>query len=176
MCTGLEIAALATMGASAGASIYGNMKAADAQMGANISALTEQYTNSQRLAQEVNESTDQQYTDRMREARKELASLSVMLGETGATGNSGQRLLYESAYGENVDLMRIEDNAKDELDAIHANNLAAHKSVVSQNEAIATNAKYQNLGAFINFGSQAMSVGMSAQNRKALLSKGAKGG
>ena len=176
MCTGLEIAALTMAGGQAVVGAKGAIDGAEAQMANNVAALEDQYDNSRLQAEEIQESTEQQYTDRMREARKELASLSVMLAETGATGRSGDRLLYEQAYGENVDLMRIEDNAQVELDALDNQNRAAYKSVKSQNKTLQRQGKYQALGAVLGGVSNAASIGMSAQHRKKLLNSQAKGG
>jgi len=176
MCTGYEVAALVMMAAGTATTIHNNNQAAEAQAEAQVEMVKQQYANSQDTIREINESTEQQYTDRMRQARREISALSASLGEAGAVGASGQRVLYEAAYGENVDLMRIASNAKSQLDKVNSQNFAASKGASLRNAIRAETAKNQNMGAVMNFGANASSVGISSQNRKDATTPKSKGG
>lgn len=98
MCEPVSMTALAI--ASAGASAYGQLQGANAQVAAANEAAAAQ-------AEEVEAQQSQQAGERIRAARREAARARVAAGEAGVAGNSFEAQLRQSFGAANQDIAVI---------------------------------------------------------------------
>jgi hypothetical protein len=167
--TTLLIASLAVAAASAGIGFVQQNQAAKAasqqadwaQEAANEQAQA-QYKEIQRQQEEVNKTAEEQRSDRMRQARAELGTLTVMAGESGASGQTLGALAQDLGYTSGLDLSRIEQNRKANIEAGEASKVAARQgaqnaiNIAANQKAVAqTQKRFSGYGAGIQFAGDA---------------------
>ena len=113
----MGIATAIILGVSAAVSIAGTVSAANAQIDA-ADAQGEELTRQQ---EETNLISQEQRSDRARQASKDFASMTVAMAESGgAAGQNEQRFGGEIQYLNGLDLARIEGNRRNQVAALQA--------------------------------------------------------
>ncbi len=90
-----------------------------------------QYAEIDRQEREVNRIAEEQRSDRMRTVRSELGTMRVLAGERGASDATTNALLGEVGYLAGLDLSRIEQNRKANIEAGEASKRAAQQGALN---------------------------------------------
>lgn len=113
-----------------------------------------------RLQRESNELYDTEVSDRVRLANRELGTLSVMLGEMGASTSSATALRIDQSYTSGMDVNRIEQSRDNQNEALQAAKRAGQQGYLnqttlaySQGAAAVANANANAIGSITNAGS-----------------------
>lgn len=96
-----------------------------------VEQTTAQYAEIDRQQRGVNRIAEEQRSDRMRRAYSEMGTMRVLAGERGASAQTTNALLGEVGYLAGLDLSRIEQNRKANIDAGEASKKAAHQGAVN---------------------------------------------
>jgi hypothetical protein len=108
-----------------------DQKIASIQAKQAVEQTTAQYAEIDRQEREVNRIAEEQRSDRMRKAYQEMGTLRVLAGERGASAQTTNALLGEVGYFAGLDLSRIEQNRKANIDAGEASKKAAHQGAIN---------------------------------------------
>lgn len=96
-----------------------------------VEQTTAQYVEVDRQQRKVNRIAEEQRSDRMRKAYSEMGTMRVLAGERGASSQTTNALLSEVGYLAGLDLSRIEQNRKANIDAGEASKRAAHQGAIN---------------------------------------------
>ena len=96
-----------------------------------VEQTTAQYVEVDRQQRKVNRIAEEQRSDRMRKAYSEMGTMRVLAGERGASSQTTNALLSEVGYLAGLDLSRIEQNRKANINAGEASKKAAHQGAVN---------------------------------------------
>lgn len=113
-----------------------------------------------RLQRESNDLYDTEVSDRVRLANRELGTLSVMLGEMGASSSSSTALLIDQSYTKGMDISRIEQSRINQIESLQSAKRAGQQGYLnqttlaySQGAAAVANANANAIGSITNAGS-----------------------
>lgn len=132
--TALIISAVVSAAAAATSAVVqssnANKMAAAQQDAANQQAAL-QYKEIVRQQEQVNQTAQEQQSDRIRKARQDLGTLRVVAGEQGLSGSSLTSQFMELGYAEGLDLSRIESNRQNNIDSGEASKAAARQGAIN---------------------------------------------
>tara|TARA_R110000796_G_scaffold99384_3_gene207463 strand:+ start:546 stop:1118 length:573 start_codon:yes stop_codon:yes gene_type:complete len=85
-----------------------------------------------RLQRESNDLYDTEVSDRVRLSHRELGSLSVLLGEMGASNSSATALRIDQSYTSGMDISRIEQSRINQIESLQASKRAGQQGYLNQ--------------------------------------------
>lgn len=112
---------------------------------------------------DINEKANEQKSDRIREAERELAAVRVASAEGFAMGD---RVTGEIGYNEGLDLSRIESSRANQEEATISQMQAASKGAVDRASLANMQAKHAQQSAFIGLIGSGVSIVGSDYNRQ----------
>lgn len=119
-----------------------------------------------RQQEERNKQADDQKSDRIRQAEKELAFLQVAGMDAGSGAMTMAQRVSELGFVEGQDLSRLESNRRGDVDALQSDKVMSRQGVTNtltqarnESKAATTSAGLQIAGGAIKAGSQAYDAG-----------------
>jgi|TARA_R110000744_G_scaffold82138_1_gene161342 hypothetical protein len=131
------------------------------------------YLENNRLQKESHELYDSAVSDRIRASNRELGSLSVLMGEQGASVSSYNALMFDSSYNTGIDVLRTNQSRDNQIASLQANKRAGQMGYLnqttlaySQGAAAVAGANANAIGSITNAGSSYGSYTANQKNYK----------
>lgn len=119
-----------------------------------------------RQQEEVREREEEQVSDRIRSARKELATVTLAGLERGTGLNTIQRMNTEVAYYEDLDISRIRNNAEEDWESLEARKRSAQQNVTNTETVTRNSTDTAYLSARLGIASTGLQIGTSLLKQK----------
>lgn len=130
-------------------SYFGGQSAANAQADAAEENLKSKYAQTAEKQNQINESSNMEQAERIKQGMIDRAEARAIAGESGALGYNSDRLMADSFMQQGTDLQSIELNRKNQIKQENINN----KSYQAQAQSAVNNA-YSNAPGLIDTGLQ----------------------
>lgn len=129
----------------------------------NAAAASEELSRQQ---DEVREREEEQVSDRIRSARKELAAVTLAGLERGTGLNTIARLNNEVAYYEDLDISRIRNNADEDWESMEARKRSAQQNVANTETVTRNRTESAYLSARLGVVSTGLQIGSTLAKQK----------
>jgi hypothetical protein len=115
----------------------------------------------------VNEIAVNKLQDRYRLSEREASTIQNIASERNLSGATAERMAIAEAYSEGLDMSRIEDNRREDIEAIQAHKQKGYlmaqsslRSIEAKHDAVQDNIRNQALSSVFGFLGSGLQIGM----------------